>query len=320
MSALQLTPAQSPELVKALARPEVATVLLGPGEYVLPPLLVERSLTVIGTSGPAVTVLRAEPGRGLFTLCAPGSRVVLRGLTLVGGTADGGGAVEAGNDAEVEIDHCRLFDNRAERLRGGAVQIHGTARVALQRCWLRGNRSERGGAVAVGDDAQACCDRCLFDANEAALGGALWASEAARLEVASSTFVGNRARHEQGGAALFVTGARSFGPSVTLVNTVTSEPGAIVNNPERPGTLALACCIVPPEDRVVGVRDEGGNLRVQAELTAIAPGLWALRPGTAGSGSANLEHIAADALDLLGEPLVVDGRADLGALAHPSVP
>ncbi|MBW2458819.1 MAG: right-handed parallel beta-helix repeat-containing protein, partial [Deltaproteobacteria bacterium] len=290
-------------------------ILLEAGHYRINTLFVADSVSLIGESGAAETVVEPKDEGALLKIYG-GNEVLVRGLTLRGGRAEGGGAIEVSNDASVTVEDCVFEGNQADQFRGGGVYAFGEARLELYRCLFVNNRCERGGALAAGDTAKLWVDRCVFSDNDATLGGALWVSDTAEATVRSSTFVSNRAAHPTGGEALFVTGERDIGPQVVMVNTLIAGKRAVVNNPERPGKVSLAHCVVPPDTLAGGTFSDGGdNLEVQAELVLLRAGLWCLRPGSAGAGTAHLEQIPADALDLLGRPLVRDGAADPGALA-----
>ncbi len=316
MTTARITTAQAQDLEALLDGGEVTTIVLEAGHYQVDTLYLGSSVSLIGEAGPATTVLEPKGEAALLNVYGAGSTVHIRGLTLRGGRADGGGAIEVSNDVELWVEDCIIDGNRADQFRGGGLYAYGDARVELSRCLLSNNRCERGGALAAGDNAKLRVDRCMFSDNDATLGGALWVSDSAEVTIRSSSFVSNRASHQAGGEALFVTGARDFGPQVTMVNSLVAGKRALVNNPERPGRVSLAHCIVPQDTLAGGALTDGGdNLEVQAELVFLREGLWVLRSGAAGSGTADLDQIPDDALDLLGRPLVQSGAADPGALA-----
>ncbi len=316
MTTARITTAQAQDLQALLDGGEVTTVVLEPGHYQVDTLFVGGSVSLIGEAGPLKTVLEPKGEEALVKIYGPGSPVHLRGLTLRGGRADGGGAIEVSNDVALKVEDCIIDGNQASQFRGGGLYAFGDAQVELSRCLLSNNRCEQGGALAAADAAKLRVDRCMFSDNDATLGGAVWVSDSAEVTIRSSSFVSNRASHPAGGEALFVTGARDFGPQVTMVNSLVAGKRALVNNPERPGRVSLAHCIVPQDTLAAAALTDGGdNLEVQAELVFLRDGLWFLRPGAAGSGTADLGQIPADALDLLGRPLVQSGAADPGALA-----
>ncbi len=315
MTTARITPAQAMDLDALLGGGEVTTIVFEPGHYRIHTLFVADSVSLVGEAGAGETVL--EPAQeGTLIKVYGGSGVTVKGLTLKGGRGEGGGAIEVFNDATLRVEDCVFEGNQADQFRGGGVYAFGETTVELCRCLFVNNRCERGGALAAGESAKLLVDRCLFCDNDATLGGALWVSDTAEATLRSSTFVSNRAAHPTGGEALFVTGERDIGPQVVMTNTLIAGKRAVVNNPERPGKVSLAHCLLPQDTLSAGgLTDDGDNLEVQAELVLLRAGLWCLRQGAAGAGMANLEQIPADALDLLGRPLVRDGAADPGALA-----
>lgn len=318
MTTVRLKPAQASTLADRIDGGGATTLVLGPGEYVVDPLYVGRSIALVGEAGPEQTVLRARSDSGLLNVYGPMSTVTVRGLTLRGGRADAGGAILASNDVRLSVEHCRFIDNEALQLRGGGIDAGDDVALTVSRCLFVHNRCERGAAVALGVAARAVIDRSVFVDNAATLGGAIWVSESVQLRIMSSTFLGNRASHSTGGGTLFVTGTATFGPTVELINCLVSGERPFVNNPDRPGELSFAHCIVPPGALAQAPhRNEGHNLDIQPDLVELGEHLWALRAGSTGSGTADLNHIDASSLDLRGIRLVQDGAADPGALASP---
>jgi predicted outer membrane repeat protein len=316
MTTARITTAQAQDLEALLDGGEVTTIVLEPGHYQVDPLFLGGSVSLVGEAGPAQTVLEPKGEGALLKIYGPESSVRIQGLTLRGGRADGGGAIEVFNDVTLLVTDCVISDNQADQFRGGGLYAFGETQVEVSRCLFSKNRCERGGALAAGDNAKLVVDRCMFSDNDATLGGAVWVSDTAEVTIRSSSFVSNRASHPTGGEALFVTGARDLGPQVTLVNSLVAGKRALVNNPERPGRVSLGHCIVPQDTLAGGALTDGGdNLEVQADLVFLSEGLWHLRAGAAGSGTADLGEIAEDARDLLGRPIVQSGAADPGALA-----
>jgi hypothetical protein len=293
------------------------TLLLEPGRYSVDKrLLIKRSITLAGYAGPAQTILEAKDGGELVKVFGSGSTVVIRGLTLRAGVSDGGGAVMVQNDAQALIDDCIFEGNQAVQFGGGAVMGGGQAKLEVVRSIFAGNQAARGGAVALVDKAEGTIDRCTFTGNEAEIGGAVYVEDGAHVVVKSSTFQHNVAKHSHGGADVFVKGTKSHGPVLDIVNCVLAGSKPMVNHPEYPGTLNLAHSIVAPGSLAeCGVTKGEAVLEVQPELEEVSRGLFGLRREVAGTGTADLGHIDADALDVLGQPLVREGRADPGAIA-----
>ncbi|MBI4951190.1 MAG: hypothetical protein HY908_04095 [Myxococcales bacterium] len=324
MTTLELRPEQTSELAAAIAatQPGASTlVVLAPGSYALERSVVGGPLTLIGSAGAERTVLRSRDGDDLFKIGGTGTAMLLRGLTLTGGVAQAGGALEVVNDAALVVEDCVLAGNQATVLRGGAVSVSHEAHLELVRCILRGNRAPRGGAVSVADEAHALVDRCYFADNQAEVGGALVVHDSAIVLVKSSTFCANTAHKARGGGALFAMGSRSRGPEVRSVSSLYAGGlDAIGRLPDRPAELVFEHCLRPPGTlAALALGTAGDNLECVAELEQVAPGLFALRRGAPGSGTADVRALDPEARDLRKQPLVRDGRADPGALA-PLVP
>lgn len=294
-----------------------ATLLLEPGHYpVAERLLIRSSITLAGYAGPDKTVLVAEEGSELIKAFGQGSSIVIRGLTLRGGVTDGGGAITVMNDCVTLVDDCVFEMNRGEQYSGGAILASARSRVEIVRSVFAGNQAPRGGAIALSESADGTVDRCIFTDNEADIGGAVYVEGAARLSLKSSTFHMNVAKHSHGGSAVFVKGIKGAGPAIDVVNCLFVGSKPLVNHPERPGTLTLSHSIAPSESLAeCGVELGESVLQIAAELVEHRPRMFGLKPEVKGTGTASLEHIDADAADMLGKPMIHQGKADPGAIA-----
>lgn len=320
MGTIRVTQSQANGLTALLRkrRAEPTTVALEPGEYIIELSALIGPVTVVGEAGAERTVLRAAPDEPLIKVSRAGSDIALRGLTLWGGLSDAGAALEVTGDTQVLMEDCVLRDHRAHDA-GGAVAATGRSRLVMRRCLLIGNQSEVGGAVSISGSAVAVIDGCMFARNRAVVGGGLAVGDTAQATVQSCTFVNNAAGHAVGGNDVFTTGIRTHGPAVDLVNCVMASPGPLVNNAERPAHLRVSHSVVPPgglDD--VRLETNLDNLATQIDLVEVAGDRWALAAGSPARGSADLTAIDSGAVDLLGRPRVVDGRADPGALAGPA--
>ena len=321
MPTIRVTQSQANELTAVLRkrRSEPTTIVLEPGEYILELAALIGPVTVQGEAGADRTIVRAAPDQPLLKVSRDGADIIVRGLTLAGGLSRAGGALEITGSTAVLVEDCVLRDNRAPDVMGGAVAAIGRSRITLRRCLLTGNQSEGGGAVVIRGSAVATIDGCMFARNRAVVGGGLVVGDTAQATVQSCTFVANTASHPVGGNDVFTTGIKTHGPTVSLVNCVLASPRPLVNNAERPAHLRLSHSVVPPGG-LDDVRLEANldNLATQIDLVEVAGDRWALAAGSPARGSADLTAIDSGAVDLLGRPRVIDGRADPGALAGPA--
>jgi len=217
------------------------------------------------------------------------------------------------------IEDCRFKGNVA-REDGGAIFLRAAQESRIVRYVFEGNRARRaGGALDVGIGADVTVDRCVFHGNEASVGGGVYLNGTGALELRNCTFVDNRASVSPGGAALFVTGAASSGPSAYVANSVFAGPDAIAGDPAMRFDVFVAHCIVPPELFAQrGFKSVKPNTLGAPQLVELAPGAWGLAPGSPGTSTADTSRIEPDASDLLGRPLVRAGVADPGAFATSS--
>ncbi|MEQ9320145.1 MAG: right-handed parallel beta-helix repeat-containing protein [Polyangiaceae bacterium] len=305
-------------LQAALDGDQPMTIELEPGEYAIGPVALKRSITLVGTKGASETVLRPGGDHELLAVYEGQGETVLRGLTLRGGRAPGGGALIVDGNAKVAVELCAFEENTAGTIGGGAVHVGAQAAASFTRCVFRGNRAELGGALATTFEGRIALDRCFLSGNEAQVGGAIAARERATVTIASCTFVDNRARRTDGGGTLFLTGMKTRGPVVEMVNCLVTGERPLAHDPSRRGTLHLSSSVLPPNSVAPALAaTTNGLFEVQADLVEVGGDLVALRAGAPGSDAADLSRVTKSAIDLLGRPLVQDGRADPGAIAGP---
>ena len=154
-------------------------------------------------------------GHGPILTVAAGTTAHLSGLTLRGGAAADGAAVN--NAGVLTIENSRLSDNTATG-RGGAIFNRG--RLTLKGVTLAGNSAPAGGGLASAAEA-ADATVILLDSsltgNTATAGGGLWARGAghtAAVTLRNTTFADNTGTGGAGGAALL------SGPGGRLTATV----------------------------------------------------------------------------------------------------
>lgn len=184
-----------------------ATLCLKPGSYVAA-LRVDKPLTLRGL-GPGVVV--DGDGRGsVVRVAAEGAHLTLEDLTLSGGEADLGGAIEVLAEARVTVTGCVLQGNVARDL-GGAIHLD-RGELVVQRTVLRDNRAKQGGAILLDGHARARISDSLFASNQASRGAAVTVRHEAKLALSRSTLAAN-----QGDAAdLRARGSIGSQPEVVL--------------------------------------------------------------------------------------------------------
>jgi hypothetical protein len=317
MNTINVSPSQQGDLFRLLySAEEDATIVLEAGHYKVSSLTIRGSLTLTGRSGAESTILDAGNKDRLIGVGGEGITVTLEGLTLRGAHGVFGSAVHVSNRNTAFLDGCVLADNHASQAGGAIFVRHG--HVTLLRCVFTHNRAGIGGAVAAEPHSSLSVDRCYFDGNEAKLGGAVdLEGEDICARIKSSSFIDNVASHPKGGCAVFISGtATAGGPTLEILNSLFVGDRPLVKNPKRMGTMAVANCVVPPgmlSD--LEVVDRGGNLAIATEMVSLESGFRAVSPESPAAGLADLQHLDPDATDLLGQPLIHEGRADPGALA-----
>ena len=141
----------------------------------------------------------------------------------------------------------------------------------------------------------------------------------ARVGITSCTFSGNRAtlEGERGGSAVALLAEPGRRPRVALINCVLADAEPLANHPVKSGELrVMHTLVVPGGLRDLVHEDDGGNVEAAAELVPLEHELSALRPGSPGHLTADIELIPPDAADFLDRPLVIEGKADPGAVGR----
>jgi hypothetical protein len=292
------------------------TLVLPPGRHlVTAPIVLDKSLTVRGATDGS-TILDGGGASVIFLLLGNRHSYSFQTLTFQSGAGRQGGAIVAPNRNQILFEGCRFADNRTEIGGGAAILYH--ARGDFRRCVFERNASMCGGALGIGKDCDLTLDRCIFIENEAEAGGAICLDDNAALEIKSCTFVRNVARRSESGAAIYVFGNPSDGPSSFIANTVFSEEGALSGDAGG-GTVFVTHSIVPadlfPRN---GFKDVGKNVFGPVELVDLGGGAWALPADSPAAGLADVARIEPRAVDIRGEPLIQGNRASPGALTSAS--
>ena len=176
-----------------------------------------------------------------------GGNVVLANCTLSGNTAtsSGGGAIFNAGSGALSLTNCTLSGNTANSSDGGAINSNGFSTLTLTNCTLSGNSANDGGTPGNGGTGGAIFNNfgdvtvtgCTLSGNAAANGGAI--NNLAVLAVTNSTFAGNRALNN--GAAINNSGLRTVTVtnSTFVGNSAASFGGGAISNPGS-GTLTVA--------------------------------------------------------------------------------
>jgi len=176
------------------------TIHIAPGTY-FHPLVVDRSLTFIGTQGAAVTIVTGQSGHRAISIGA-GLTVDLNGLSVIDGYDASCGGVSIDTGATVSLEDCVLTGNQAwdPGYGEGAALQETQATVLLQRCTFAGNTSRRnGGGMGISGGSVTILD-CDFHDNIVqpfgfvnVAGGAIDIFVSATVDIERTTFTGNEA-------------------------------------------------------------------------------------------------------------------------------
>ena len=155
-------------------------------------LHIDKNLTIDATDLSAITI-DAGGQSGIFVIKGANLTVELAGITLSGGLADDGGAIE--NHSLLTLRRCTFTNNRA--IKGGALSNHGV--VYLYDCLFTDNHAEEyGGGIFQSNIAgnrafsvwhHTFAHRCTFARNHAQHGGAIYFAWPIRIW--NSTFTEN---------------------------------------------------------------------------------------------------------------------------------
>lgn len=182
---------------------------------------IRDDLEIIGTGVDTTLLVQTAADRVFHTSMDVGQKLTLRGLTIEGGNALGGGVVSS--NSLLTIEDAALIGNHV-RFEGGAIEHFGgfseqitEPRLVLRRVTLRGNVATQtsgtgqGGAIYANSFFQGApyllVEDCVFEDNEAKSGGgAILFNGSPNLgggsvTIRRSTFTGNRTA-DSGGAAL----------------------------------------------------------------------------------------------------------------------
>ena len=134
-----------------------------------------------------------DPHRGFYFHSGEGVNSQLLGVTVTGGYAPSGGALECQDYGSPTIQNCIFEGNEAYSGDGGAI-FADQSEPEISGCIFRGNTASSGGGFAGYYNVVPTLTECLFDNNSATeSGGALYGFDAHAPVVTNCTFFGNAA-------------------------------------------------------------------------------------------------------------------------------
>jgi hypothetical protein len=233
-------------------------------------------------------------------------------------TQRGGGLFLYKPNGGVTIDHSTIAGNQAGSAGGGIAFYNVTSgQQIVRRTTISGNGAPRGGGLWFGGVLQPISlENATISGNEALAGGGLYltASTAPNVAIQNSTIVSNSASASGGGIA--------FGPGVsgglTVSNTIVANT-AITSSPDLSGTFVLNYDLVQVTGTAT-ISDAGGNLfGLDPLLGPLADHSGPTQtqfplPHSPVINAGQPNFAPPPATDQRGQPRVVDGRLDIGAV------
>ncbi len=278
----------------ALDRSDRPVICLKPGKYVGARFVVTHSAT-LQRLGVGEVVLDAGGQGRVLTLPQAGVQLALVGVTLTGGSAQRGGAVEMTADAALSLTDCQLHDNTATRYPGGGLWASAGTITAVRTRWSH-NVAATGAAITLCGTAQLRLVASLVTLHAAPStdGATIVLAGAARLEVRNSTV------------------AYNAGPAIALAADLQEQPWLTVRDSlllGAPNAFSVAQRQAEHVDVVRSVvSGRVGFVSLDLASTRAAPQLDALGPERAmpalGSPAIDLARCTQpeQRLDLLGQP------------------
>ncbi len=196
----------------ALDRTDKPVICLKPGRYVGARFVVAQSATLQRLGAGEVILDAGGQGR-VLTLPKAGVQLALAGMTLTGGRAKQGGAIEVSADAMLTLTDCAIRDNEATWQNGGGLWANAGSIVALRTRWQH-NQAAKGAAINLSGTAQLRLIASVVTLHPAPStdGAPVRLAGNAQLEVISSTF------------------AYNAGPSLALAADLNDKPRLLVRD------------------------------------------------------------------------------------------
>lgn len=249
-------------------------ILVAPGHHVVADADLPAGVALLGDPDDPGSVVLDAQGRGRVLRAESVGQVLVEGVTITGGRADGetsyetsgggvfvsysqvnfrhvvfrdnragshGGGVRVSN-GEVRLEDCVLDMCRAVK-GGGGIDLSYSSTALVARTVFRDNHAAWGGAISARTGSSSWLDESTFTGNTAIepqeIGGAFFADYAAQVAFTHCVLTGNAAR--QGGAARLGDALSSF-VNCTMTGNAAWEAGAAVML--RGGTLNLSNTIL----------------------------------------------------------------------------
>ena len=287
----------------------------GGGIYAVGSVSIDASLVSGNRAG-------RQPGGGIY---AAGSycSVEINASTISENTSsDSGGGIYCYNGADIAMDSCTIFGNRADGNGGGVAvaSVNAQTKAAASGCKIGGNGAVGGGGFyGVGELTEISLDECVFDANGAVLGGGIALVLGAEATVRNHTRIeGNTASNFGGGVYMDNTSAVDVADSAISAN-IASRGGSGVYNGGRlavKGAVHIRDGVSIPSARHL-IQIEGALTSSQIQIEAsdyVAPGSGTpipLAQAAEGYGVLSAEDIGSFLKPVVGfRDWKVEGNAD----------
>ena len=278
-------------------------VSIPPGVYrlnaSLGPLVLQTDI-VFGVSfagnnsaGARTTVIDAR-GAVRAVQVQPGASAVLAGVTIIGGSADAGGAALVPENAQLTIYDSILKDNVAAG-RGGAIANAGS--LSVWGSTLEGNRAASGGAIASQPGGNTFVYLSTLSGNRASSsGGAIAASgsvQVQRTTIANNTAPAGGGIFDEGGALQGMWGTLLAGNSGACGGATTSRPLWSSNlSDDTSCAFEGAQGTYSASPQIGGLANNGGPTDTHA-LRAGSPAINAVDPSFCIQGTPDQRHAPA---------------------------
>jgi len=216
------------------------------------------NLEILGP-GPGLLTVSGNRTSGILAV-SPTAALHLSGLTLAAGSAGGGagGALQS-NGGTVVVAGTAFVGNSA--FAGGAIENANGGTMTITSSTFRGNSALPGGAISNYRSTLTIVNS-TFVGNSAVVGGAIYNLNDATARVTNSTFSGNTAS-AQGGGALDSTG----GTSITVENSIFAGDACIGAIQDGGGNLdwpGSSCPGIAGDPRLGVLTDNGGPTETMA--------------------------------------------------------
>ena len=188
-----------------LGAPEGASVVFAPGTYEgcatggLEPAL---DVSLVGSAGAAITIIDCK-GSGRHLRVRVNISVIVQGLTLRGGRADGGSGGCALADGGAVLSFQDSIVSNCNAAHGGAVSVSGGGVLNLSGTNITSSSAANDGGAIHADNSTVALSRAQLRGNTAGgAGGALCAVGGSRVSLDGGDVRGNTAGGDGGGLAV----------------------------------------------------------------------------------------------------------------------